>query len=97
MNEEEARNNAIKETNYCYTLNIVWSGEERNSICLERIYTKGHQQEEIRLAWWNNGRLMKRPADIDAVDWVCLFREALNAGVFNEAEQLGMIKALLDD
>ncbi len=95
MTEEEARTNAIYETCYCYGLAVAWSGEEKKSICLERIYTKEHQQEEIRLAWWNDGRFQPRPADIDAVNWVSLFREAINEGVFNQAEQLDMIRALL--
>jgi hypothetical protein len=36
-----------------------------------------------------------RPADLDAPDWVPLFAKALKAGVFTDAEQLGMLKALL--
>lgn len=94
MNEVEARAIAIKETDYCYVLACAWEGEENNSICLERIFTKG-KCEEIRLAWWKDGRQATRPADIDAVDWVSLFRNAVEKGVFNSDEKLGMLKALL--
>jgi hypothetical protein len=37
-----------------------------------------------------------RPADIDAPDWVPLFAAAIGAGVFTEAEQFGMLKAMLE-
>lgn len=50
MNEVEAKAVAIKETDYCYVLACAWEDEENNSICLERIFTKG-KCEEIRLAW----------------------------------------------
>lgn len=94
MNEEEARKVAIKETDYCYVLAIAWEGEENNSVCLERIFTKG-RCEEIRLAWWNNGNQAMRPADIDVVDWNRLFSVAVKENVFNDSEKLGMLKALL--
>lgn len=94
MNEEEAKKVSIKETDYCYVLACAWESEPKNSICLERIFTKGGC-EEIRMAWWKDGRQTMRPADIDAVDWVNLFNEAVTCGVFNSEEQLGMIKALL--
>lgn len=94
MTEAEAKARAIKETDYCYVLASAWAGEENNSICLERIFTKG-RCEEIRLAWWTNGKQAMRPADLDVPEWVPLFAAAVKAGVFSEAEQLGMVKALL--
>ena len=94
ITEQEAKDIAIKETDYCYVLAIAWSGEPNNSVCLERIFTKGHK-EEIRLAWWKEGKQTMRPADIDAIDWVDLFSQALEQDVFSETEQLGMIKALV--
>lgn len=96
MTEEYAKSLAIKETDYCYVLACAWDGEENNSICLERIFTKGGC-EELRLAWWKDGRQMMRPADLDAVDWVPLFRRAIDEGVFSDAEKLGMLKAMLTD
>ncbi|MFZ0929642.1 MAG: hypothetical protein WAN11_13640 [Syntrophobacteraceae bacterium] len=94
MTEDEARAIAIKETEYCYVLACAWLGQENDSICLERIFTKG-RCEEIRLAWWKNGKQAMRPADIDAPDWAILFESALRAGVFTPDEQLRMLKALL--
>jgi hypothetical protein len=94
MTEDEAKAIAIKETPYCYVLFQGWEGIPNDSICLECIFTKGHC-EEIRLAWWKDGNQTTRPADIDAPDWVPLFAKAIKAGVFTEAEQLGMLKALL--
>jgi len=94
MTEDEAKKIAIKTTEYCYVLACAWEGEVNNSICLERIFVKGNE-EEIRLAWWKDGRQTTRPADINAVDWVPLFVEALKEGVFNSEEQLGMLKALV--
>jgi hypothetical protein len=94
MTEDEAKAKAVKETDYCYVLSQGWEGEPNNSVCLERIFTKGHC-EEIRLAWWKDGNQTMRPADVDAPDWVPLFAEAIKRGVFTEAEQFGMLKALL--
>ena len=54
MTESEAQAVAIKETDYCYVLACAWSGSPNDSICLERIFTKGGCAE-IRLAWWRNG------------------------------------------
>lgn len=94
MDESAARKMAIQETEYCYLLARAWDSEEKNSICLERIFTKGGR-EEIRMAWWKNGQFQTRPADIDAVNWVRLFSNALNEGVFTADEQLGMLKSLM--
>lgn len=94
MTEEDAQKTAIKTTDYCYVLACAWEGEVKNSICLERIFVKGNE-EEIRLAWWKDGKQMMRPADLNAVDWILLFKKALNEGVFNSNEQLGMLKALV--
>lgn len=96
MTEEEAKQRAIKATKYCYVLAQAWEAEEGNSICLERIFVKGGQ-EEIRLSWWKEGRLMTRPADLDAPDWVPLFSAAIKEGVFSSEEQLGMLKALVQN
>ena len=94
ITEKQAKAIAIKETNYCYVLATAWAGKPNDSICLERIFTKGHT-EEIRLAWWKDGKQIIRPADIDVGDWLPLFSEAIKQGVFSEAEQLGMLKTLL--
>ena len=61
---------------------------------MERIYVKGGC-EEIRLAWWKDGKQANRPADIEATDWVPLFTNALKQDVFTAEEQLGMLKALM--
>lgn len=94
ITESEAKARAIKETEYCYVLACAWQGPENDSICLERIFTKG-RCEEIRLAWWKDGKQTMRPADIDAIDWVPLFSKAVQNGVFSAEEQLGMLRAML--
>ncbi|HZM03791.1 MAG TPA: hypothetical protein VFC44_12335 [Candidatus Saccharimonadales bacterium] len=94
MTEQEAKSINIKNTAYCYVLKCAWDGEEFNSICLERIFTKKRGVEEIRLAWWKDRRQTMRPADVDAIDWVRLFENAVKKGVFTDAEKLGMLKAL---
>jgi len=95
MNEAEAKLLAKKETDYCYVLaQAKYFYGQDNYICLERIFTKGGC-EEIRLSWWNKGKMAPRPADIDAVDWVALFTAAIKAGVFTAEEQLGMVRAIL--
>ena len=93
MTELEAKALAIKSTKYCYVLARAWEGIEHNSICLERIFTKGGC-EEIRLAWWKDGKQAMRPADIDAVDWAPLFANAIQNGVFTASEQASMLTAL---
>lgn len=94
MNEAEAKSRCIKETEYCYVLAQAWESAINESVCLERIFTKGGT-EEIRMAWWKNGNQATRPADINAIDWVALFTGALNNGVFSDTEKLGMLKSLL--
>ena len=94
MTEAEAKARSKKEADYCYVLESAWLGEEHNSICLERIFTKG-RCEEIRLAWWKDGNQVNRPADIDAIDWLPLFTKAMQQGVFNDTEKFGMVSALL--
>ncbi len=94
MTEQEAKAKCIKETEYCYVLACAWSGDPHASISLERIFTKG-RCEEIRLAWWKDGKIVPRPADLDAVDWVPLFQAAISEGVFTDTEKLGMLKAML--
>ena len=94
MTEVEAKALATKETDYCYVLATAWEGVPHDSICLERIFTKGGC-EEIRLAWWKGGKQVVRPADIDAVNWNLLFERALVERVFTDGEKLGMLKALL--
>jgi hypothetical protein len=49
VTEDEARTVAKKETEYCYVLATAWEGTPNESICLERIFTKGGC-EEIRMA-----------------------------------------------
>ena len=49
---------------------------------------------EIRLAWWSNGRLAPRPADIDAPDWLTLFAKAVKGGVFTDDEVANMARSL---
>lgn len=95
MTEQEAKALAIKETEYCYVLACAWEGVAKDSVCLERIFTKARCVEEIRLAWWTNGNQATRPADIDAVNWTSLFENAVQQRVFNDTEILGMLKALL--
>lgn len=94
MTEDEAKLRAIKSTDYCYVLACAWEGKKNDSICLERIFTKGGC-EEIRMAWWKDGKQTMRPADINAPDWVSLFARAIAKNVFTEGERLGMVKALL--
>jgi len=95
LTEQQAQQQAIRATSYCYVLATAWEGAANGSICLERIFTRERGVEEIRMAWWKDGRIVPRPADIDAVDWVQLFSAAVAAGVFTSDEQLGMLKSLL--
>lgn len=85
----------LKETDYQKPIASAWWRNKNEGIVLERIRTKERGVEEIRLAWWKDGRMIPRPADLDAVDWVPLFREAIRNGVFTAEEQLGMLRALL--
>ncbi len=94
MTESEAKAVAIKETDYCYVLASAWAGNPNDSICFERIFTKGGC-EEIRMAWWKGGNQTNRPPDLNAVDWVALFEKAIQANVFTDTEKLGMLKALV--
>lgn len=93
LSELEAKRKAIKATKYCYVLTRADLGTSDDFIRLERIFVKGCG-EEIRLAWWKNGRQGLRPADINADQWVTLFSKALEVGVFSPQEMQGMQSAL---
>jgi len=94
ISEDYAKKHAIKTTKYCYVLACAWEGKPKDSICLERIFVKGGQ-EEIRLAWWNKGKQAPRPADVDAINWTNLFKNAIIQNVFNDTEKMEMLKAIL--
>ena len=83
------------ETPYQRTLAQAWSGTPKDSLVLERIVVKETGEECIRLAWWKNGNIIARPADLEAIEWPTLFANAVQQGVFSPAEELAMIKALL--
>lgn len=97
MTGDEAKAAAIKETPYCFVLAQAWwqAPEDPDArICLERIYVKEFQREEIRLAWWQGNRQMMRPADVNADGWAQLFADAVANGVFEPQELTDMRMAL---
>lgn len=99
MNELEAQQCAIRETEFCYVLGCVWDGVACDSICLERIYVKasryGAGYEGLRLMEWKGGKQLLRPVHVSCEKWLYLFSQAIDKGVFSSAEQFGMLRGLI--
>lgn len=85
----------IRETPYCETLAEAWTGEVKNSICLQRILVKEHDREEIRMAWWSNGLQVPRPADLETDVFAKLLSAAIKQHVFKTSELVPAIKTMI--
>lgn len=57
---------------------------DSNGQCIERIFVKEYQQDEIRFSWWKDGHMMMRPLDLSESDLLTLFHKAIMGGVFSE-------------
>jgi len=66
-----------------------------NEARLERLYIHQHGREEMRLSWWQNGRMMDRPLDLAEADMVRLFAEGRRQRVFSEEFATDLRTALL--
>ena len=75
----------LRETPYAKELaRAVRTYSAGNEIRLERLFVKGKGQEEIRLSWWRDGRMMQRPADLPEEDLVEIVARGLRRGVLTE-------------
>lgn len=76
------RDTKMRDTEYARELasaSIFW-GESEGRI--ERLFVKEFQREEIRFSWWNEGRLIPRPLDLQEDDLIILMKTAIENGVF---------------
>jgi hypothetical protein len=67
---------------------------------IERIFVKaedeGRGQEEIRFAWWPDGRMANRPLDLPEPQLLELMAEAIKRDVFTESFLQGSTKLLAE-
>ena len=63
---------------------------------IERIYVKGEGQDEIRFAWWPDGRMANRPLDVPEDMLLELIHEAVQKGVFSEKFLRGLLGVLAE-
>src|SRR5688572_13881356 len=54
------------------------SGDEAR---IERLLIKSSGQEEIRLSWWKDGRMLPRPLDLSEQDFFRLIVQGIRDGV----------------
>ena len=81
MTEEEAAKDAYHTTEFCHYLAVAWDGEEKNSICLQRIFLRDKCTEEIRMASWKDGFQMLRPAELRIDRFLLLLDKAVENDV----------------
>ena len=82
------------QTDYQEALAVGEDGDEEK-IRLERLILKNDKQEVIRMSYWREGKMINRPAYSNSgIDWVCLFENAVNNGVFTFAELVGMMDVI---
>lgn len=51
--------------------------------CIEKIYVKAQNQEEIRFSWWKGGKFAPRPLDLPEDELLRLFDLSIKNGVFS--------------
>jgi hypothetical protein len=85
----------VRETKYAKILAEAVIGlPEGHQAKAERLIVKAWGTEELRFSWWNQGRFMPRPLDMEESDWIELFREAIMEGVFTQ-EFIKNLKSIL--
>ena len=50
---------------------------------IERLFVKSEGQEEIRLSWWKDGKMVVRPLDLPEQDLISLIAIGVSTGVFS--------------
>ena len=70
---------AMRDTKYAREQRTSKIGENR----IERLFVKAHQQEEIRLSWWPEGRMANRPLDVTEADFIALLAQGIADGVLS--------------
>ena len=56
----------MRDTKYATEQCTTKVGDNR----IERLFIKAHQQVEIRVSWWPDGRMANRPLDVTEADFI---------------------------
>lgn len=77
----------MRETSYATELTPpgIRSFPNGDQARIERLHIKETGEEEVRLSWWKNGKMVPRPLDLSEDDLLILFRDALSKDVFTTA------------
>ena len=68
-----------------------------NDCRIERIYVKEHDQDEIRFAWWPDGRMANRPLDLPETELLMLLETAIANRVFSDEFLQGLLRLLANN
>lgn len=74
----------MRDTSYAKELKsavLEFSGGSEARI--ERLHIEELQQEEIRLSWWKDGKLMLRPLDLSEAELIDLMASGIREGVLS--------------
>jgi hypothetical protein len=69
----------MRDTKYATEQRTSKIGDNR----IERLFIKAHQQEEIRVSWWPDGRMANRPLDVTEPDFIALLAQGIADGVLS--------------
>ena len=64
---------------------------------IERIHVKEYDQDEIRFAWWPEGRMANRPLDLPENELLELIKAAIANRVFSDQFLEGLLKLLAEN
>lgn len=82
----EIKANSIKETSYCKIYNKVSIEDDEYNSCMERIYVKSKNREEIRFALYrSDDRYILRNLDLSEIQLLELIKLVIKDKVFSRA------------
>lgn len=89
MSKKEQAEKNIKETKYCSILAQAKVFDGKYTYCIEKVFVKKQQQEEIRFCLYKDTinqveRYIPRSLDVTEEEFLELFKEAMTQGVFSK-------------
>ena len=77
--QSNKRKKSMRDTEYAIEQATAAIGDSR----IERLFVKAENQEEIRLSWWPNGKMARRPLDMTEDLLVRLLAKGIREGVLS--------------